>query len=167
MAEKGEIIYNNVTGEKITFIECAADTNGKSLLFELVLKPGSKVPMKHIHTEQNEIFEIISGKVEVVIGNRATSLNAGEKIVMPANIPHKWKNASIDEAKLLVSFNPAHNTEDFFVEMFALANAGRTKPDGAPRFLTAAVLCGKYNIYHPLIPIFLQKTVSRLIRVFI
>lgn len=167
MAHKGQIIYNNVTGETITFLECAADTAGKLLAFELVLKPGSTVPMKHTHTEQDEVFETVSGEVNVTIGGDDKIINEGEKVVMPKNIPHKWWNATGNESKLIVSFSPACNTEDFFVEMFALANAGKTKPNGAPTFLQAAVLCGKYNIYHPTIPVFLQKTVSHIVRIFI
>lgn len=167
MAYKGQTITNKVTGEVITFLECASDSNGKRLTFELILSPGSTVPMKHIHTKQDEIFETLEGTVNVRIGNEDKVIPAGEQALMPKNIAHKWWNNSANEAKLKVTFLPAHNVEDFFVEMFSLANACRTKPNGAPTFLQAAVLCGKYNIYHPRIPIFLQRAVSGLTRIFI
>jgi hypothetical protein len=47
LAYKGQTIYNSITGETLTFLETAADTNGEKLVFDLVLKPGSTVPMKH------------------------------------------------------------------------------------------------------------------------
>lgn len=166
MAFKDQVITNPVTGETICFTETADMTGGKLLKFHLTLAAGSAVPMKHIHTEQDEIFEVLTGCVNVETGSRKVILRPGEKAVMPKGIAHRWWNNSETESTLYVSFTPAANTEDFFVEMFALASAGKTKPNGAPKFLQAARLCGKYNIYHPLIPIFLQKTVSRFINIF-
>jgi quercetin dioxygenase-like cupin family protein len=165
LAYKGQTIHNNITGETLTFLETAADTNGEKLIFDLVLKPGSTVPMKHTHTKQDEIFELISGTVHIEVGAGHKLLKSGEKAIMPKKIPHRWWNDTNEEAKLTVTFIPAHNTEDFFVEMFALASGGKTKPNGSPTFRQAAVMCGKYDIYHPTIPVILQKTISALAKV--
>ncbi len=166
MAFKDQVITNPVTGEVICFTETAAMTGGKLLKFHLTLAAGSAVPMKHIHTEQDEIFEVLSGCVNVEYGRRKVVLRPGEKAIMPKGIAHRWWNNTDTESKLHVSFTPAANTEDFFVEMFALASAGRSRPNGSPTFLQALRLCRKYNIYHPRIPIFLQKTVSRFVNIF-
>lgn len=164
MADKGQTICNTVTGETLTFLHTAKDTNGERLVFDLLLNPGSTVPMKHTHTEQDEIFEIISGEVSIEVGIEQKLLKAGDKAVMPKNIPHRWWNQSSEKALLTVTFIPAHNTEDFFVEMFGLASGGRTKKNGAPTFMQAAVMCGKYDIYHPKIPVIIQKMVSKIAR---
>jgi hypothetical protein len=84
---------------------------------------------------------------------------------MPKKIPHRWWNDTTENARLTVTFIPANNTEDFFVEMFALASGGKTKSNGSPTFRQAAVMCGKYDIYHTKIPVILQKTVSALAKV--
>jgi quercetin dioxygenase-like cupin family protein len=164
LAYKGQTIYNSVTGETLTFLETATDTNGEKLVFDLVLKPGSTVPMKHTHTKQDEIFELVSGSVHIEVGAEHKLLMPGENAVMPKKIPHRWWNNHTENAKLTVTFIPAHNTEDFFVEMFALASGGKTKPNGSPTFRQAALMCGKYDIYHPKIPVILQKIVSALAR---
>lgn len=160
MAYNGQTITNEVTGEILTFTQTAADTNGEKLVFDLILKPGSCVPMKHIHTTQDEIFETLEGYVDVEVGKEHKKILAGDKVLMPKSVPHKWWNSSGSNVRLTVTFIPAHNTEDFFVEMFALANSGKSKPNGAPTFSQAAVMCGKYDIYHPVIPVFLQKVAS-------
>lgn len=157
---------NPVTGETLRFTETAAMTGGKLLRFHLTLAPGSAVPMKHIHTKQDEVFEVLTGCVNVEYGNRKASLSPGEKAIMPKGIAHRWWNNPETESTLQVSFTPAANTEDFFVEMFALASAGKTKSNGAPTFMQAARMCGKYNIYHPWIPVIVQKTVSNLFNFF-
>lgn len=166
MAHKGQTITNKITGEILTFTQTAADTNGEKLVFDLILSPGSTVPIKHVHTLQDEIFETIEGYVDVEVGNEHKIIYAGDKVFMPKSIPHKWWNSSGKDVRLTVTFVPAYNTEDFFIEMFALANAGKTKPNGAPLFRQAAIMCGKYHIYHPVAPLFLQKIVSFIWRKF-
>lgn len=167
MAQLGQTIINKVTGEILTFTKTSAMTAGKLLEFHLTLNPGSTVPMKHIHTEQDEIFEVITGIVYVETGNTGHVIKPGEKILMKKGIPHRWWNHEELSSTLMVRFEPAGNTEDFFVEMFSLAAAGKTKPNGAPTFLQAARMCGKYNIYHPWIPVFLQKVFSKMFNFFI
>ena len=166
MAIPGQTIVNTVTGEILTFTQTAAMTAGRLLEFHLTLKPGSTVPMKHVHTTQDEIFEVISGRVNVEIGKIRHVINPGEKILMNKGIPHRWWNNDELSSTLTVSFDPAGNTEDFFVEMFSLAAAGKTKPNGAPTFRQALRMCGRYDIYHPWIPVFLQKAVSMIYNLF-
>lgn len=166
MAKQGETIINTVTGETLTFQKTAAMTGGELLEFTLELEPGSTVPMKHVHTVQDEIFEVITGLVNVEIGKTRYVIKPGEKVLMNKGVPHRWWNDEGVTSVLTVSFIPAGNTEDFFVEMFGLASSGRTKPNGAPTFLQAARMCGRYNIYHPVIPVFLQKAVSLMFNLF-
>ncbi len=167
MAKAGDIIHNSATGETITFTKTAAMTNGRLLEFGLLLEPGSKVPMRHIHTEQDEVFAVTKGRVNVEVGTKHIVINPGEKVTMPKGIAHRWWNDAELTSELTVSFMPACNTEDFFIEVFRLATADKTKPNGSPTFLQAAQMCGKYNIYHPVIPIVLQKVVSKFIRIFV
>ena len=166
MAVKDQVIINTVTGETLRFTETAAMTGGKLLKFHLTLAPGSAVPMKHIHTEQDEGFEVLTGCVNVEVGKQTIVIMPGQKAVMQKGIAHRWWNNSETTSALYVSFTPAANTEDFFVEMFALATAGKTKSNGAPTFLQAARLCGKYIIYHPGVPVFVQKMVSMIFNLF-
>ena len=161
MAQPNQTIINTITGETLIFTETAEMTRGKLLKFYLELSPGSTVPMKHIHTTQDEIFEVLKGRVNVEIGKTKHTINPGEKLVMPKNIPHRWWNDADMTSTLNVSFIPANNVEDFFVEVFSLASAGKTKPNGAPTLLQAIRMCGKYDIYHPSIPVFMQKAVSK------
>jgi hypothetical protein len=51
MVRKGQVIKNKVTGEKVTFIENAADTTGKRLRFILHIEPPGFVIVNHIYTQ--------------------------------------------------------------------------------------------------------------------
>jgi len=52
MAFSGQTIDNPVSGERITFIQTAADTAGELLEFELELSADGRVPGAHIHPQQ-------------------------------------------------------------------------------------------------------------------
>ena len=50
MAYTGQTISNPVSGEQITFLQTAADTDGKRLEFELALSPDGYVPGGHVRS---------------------------------------------------------------------------------------------------------------------
>src|SRR5213595_53451 len=54
----GDTLANEITGETITFLETAADTNGEYTLIEVTVAPGGGVPMAHVHPLQSETFEV-------------------------------------------------------------------------------------------------------------
>lgn len=55
--KKGKTITNKITGEKITWVETSADTNGKYILFEFDVAPKGYVPVRHIHPSQMSILK--------------------------------------------------------------------------------------------------------------
>ncbi|MEK5276651.1 MULTISPECIES: hypothetical protein [Paenibacillus] len=63
-----QTVKNKVTGEQITFLETAKDTNGEYLLIEVALPPFGKGPPLHIHDQFEEQFEVITGKLTVTLG---------------------------------------------------------------------------------------------------
>ncbi len=59
----GQTLENPVTGERFTFRETAATTNGELLAFDFALRPGGMVPFPHVHPVQEERFEVVAGRV--------------------------------------------------------------------------------------------------------
>jgi len=70
MISPGQTLENPVTGERFTFTDTAASTNGKLLAFELALRPGGAVPIPHVHPIQTERFEIVDGYMRFRVGRR-------------------------------------------------------------------------------------------------
>jgi hypothetical protein len=58
MAYTGQVIENPVIGERISFRQTAADTNGELLEFDVALTPDGHVPGMHVHPAQEERFEV-------------------------------------------------------------------------------------------------------------
>ncbi|MEK7264288.1 MAG: cupin domain-containing protein [Bacteroidota bacterium] len=161
MAKKGKTLTNKITGEKITWMETSADTNGSHILFNFEVAPKGYVPVRHIHTSQNEHFEILSGSLRIELNGETKNLKAGDKIIVPQGQPHQWWNDSADAAvKAKIRFEPALKTEIFFEQFFGLANDGKTKIDGSPKFMQIMAMSNEYDIYISGPPVLLQKIMS-------
>ena len=92
MAFSGQTIDNPVSGERIAFIQTAADTDGALLEFELELSADGHVPGAHVHPEQEERFHVLEGTMTFRLGMRKIVATAGETVVVPAGRVHKFTN---------------------------------------------------------------------------
>lgn len=161
MAIKGKSISNKRTGEKITWIETAADTNGERLVLIFEVAPKGELPVTHFHPNQTETFEILEGSIAFKIGEDEKTFSVGEKFTLPESVPHRWWNPSeTDNFKAIVTFQPALNTETFLEQFYGLSNDGKTKPDGTPNFLQLMAMVRKYQLYIAGPPVFVQKLMS-------
>jgi len=95
MTKAGDIIENPVTGERIVFLETAADTAGERLKIDLYLAPTAFNAGTHRHAKQRERIVITEGELRIVVGDaEAQTLKAGEEVTLPAGVPHVWWNES-------------------------------------------------------------------------
>lgn len=158
MATKGQTITNSKTGEKITWLETAKDTEGKRLVFNFSVAPNGKLPVTHFHPRQKETFEVTHGELTILANNKTVVLKGGDTLTIERGIPHRWWNSSQTEvAKMKVTFEPALNTEIFLEQFFGLGNSNKTKADGTPSFLQIMAMANEYEIYIAGPPLPIQK----------
>lgn len=157
MARRGEVIENQVLGERIVFRQTAGDTGGALLQLEVYQRHHNPGPVEHIHPRQEERFEVISGTIVVRIDGRERRLGRGERITIPPGTPHTWSNGGEGELQIVTEFRPALKTEHFFETMAGLARDGKLDPTGAPRFLQIVSISRAYDIWLPKPPIPLQR----------
>lgn len=161
MAKSGQTLINKITGEKIIWIETSEETNGQYILFEFEIPPKGFVPVRHIHPSQDEHFEILSGSLRLELNGETKEIIAGDKIIIPSGKPHQWWNdSSHTTVKAKIKFEPALKTEIFFEQFFGLANEGKTKNDGSPKFMQIMAMSNTYDIYISGPPVPLQKIMS-------
>ena len=82
------------------------DTGGSYSLFELSLGPGKGVA-RHTHTREDESYYVLSGELEVVVGDRKFVLKPGDALVAPRDIPHELRNPGSVDNHYLNLFSPA------------------------------------------------------------
>jgi quercetin dioxygenase-like cupin family protein len=159
VAGEAKTIENPVSGERVLWLKTAADTNGELLEWEHTLRPGAHVPRDHIHAQQEERFEVISGTARVRLGKELRDLKAGESVVIPRGTAHGLYNTTDAEARVHCELLPAKNTKAFFEITYGLARDGKVDKMGVPTLLRLAVILrdlGEEH-YQPGIPIVVQK----------
>ena len=83
-----------------------ADTGGKYCLLEVSLAPGIGVP-RHTHTREDEGYFVLSGELEVIVGEEIFILKAGDTLMAPRDIPHQLRNSGNTENQYLLIFSPS------------------------------------------------------------
>ena len=83
-----------------------ADTGGAYCLLEVSLAPGISVP-RHTHMREDEAYYVLSGGLEVVVGDEIFVLKAGDTLMAPRDIPHQLRNPGNVENHYLLIFSPS------------------------------------------------------------
>lgn len=125
----------NVLGIDHIILLTGADSDGAWALIEVVIPPGAGIP-PHVHTREDEVFSVLSGTLEMSIGERRHVVPAGTTIVAPRNVPHAFR-AAAEETRVHVAIYPA-GIEAMFAELAALP----TPPDMS----RVAAIVARYGI---------------------
>jgi quercetin dioxygenase-like cupin family protein len=145
MAHVGQIIHNPVSGERITFLQTAADTDGELLEFELEVAADGHVPGAHVHPEQEERFHVLEGTMRFRLGLRTIIASAGESVIVPAGRVHKFANDGDQPARARVEVVPALNMEELLYTTTELAHEGKVTRSGMPRPLHLALFVQRFR----------------------
>ena len=103
-----------------TFLATTAETGGDYFVTEALVPPDGGPP-PHIHHTQVETFYIVEGQVEVLLGDQVYEAKAGDFVHVSKSTPHGFINRSQTPAKIIVTFVPAGDIEQFFRESFEQA----------------------------------------------
>ena len=145
MVSAGDVMENPVSGQRLIFRKTARDTAGDLLEVESVYtKPTPHRPPAHFHPLQDERFEVISGRLGVLLNGEERTLGEGKVLIVPSGTPHEmWA----DEAGTRVHWqtSPALNTEAFFETLWGLAKDGKTNEKGVPDLLRVALIALEYE----------------------
>jgi len=145
MAHAGQVIENPLSGERIRFHKTAADTGGELLEIDLELSPDGHVPGMHVHPIQEERFEVTKGALRFKMGRRKVTARAGDVVVVPPGVRHRFANAGDGPAGARVQVRPALRMEELFETTVALAKDGRTTRKGLPKPLDLALFVREFD----------------------
>ena len=113
MIRAGDTLANEITGETITFLETAADTNGEYTLIECTVAPGGGVPMAHVHPNQTETFAVVAGELSMKAGRDKLVAQPGDVVTVAPGQVHKFWNASDEPVTFRCTVAPALEFERF------------------------------------------------------
>jgi len=105
------LLPNNVT----TLFAEGGDTGGAFSAIRAKLSAAADGARPHHHAKASELFFVISGAVDILVGEEIVTARAGDLAVVRAGGMHAFANASTaDEADLLIVFGPAIERFDYF-----------------------------------------------------
>ena len=104
-------------GDVYTLLATTAETEGDYVALEALVPPDGGPP-PHIHHNQVETFYILEGEMEITVGGETHKAKAGDFVHISKGTPHNFKNQSRTTTKMLFTFVPAGDIEEFFRESF-------------------------------------------------
>src|SRR4028119_2447891 len=107
--------------------------------------PGGAVAGKHVHPAIEETFTVVSGRVGFRIDGRKSIAEPGQRLHVPAGTAHDWWNAGDEEARVSVEIRPGERFEEMALNLFGLAQDGKTNPKGMPNPLQAAIFAREFG----------------------
>lgn len=134
-------VKNRVTGEQITFLETAEETDGRYLYIEVSLPPQGDGPPLHIHDEFEEEFEGISGKLTVTLGKKQSILTPGDRRIAPLKTPHTFTNNHDEPVVFRVRLTPPSQFEQSVRIHYGLIDDGLVDKKGRPKHTQHSVGC--------------------------
>lgn len=132
----------NGEGEVITFLGVVRGRDGNRLEIEVFAPPNVGAPM-HLHHLQDESITVVAGKIGLQFdGEPPRYAEAGETILLPRGVGHRWWNAGTTELRCTGWATPSNNLEYFLAALFASMKRSGGK---RPGFFDAAFLLTRYR----------------------
>jgi quercetin dioxygenase-like cupin family protein len=66
------------------------------------LAPEGESPPLHVHTNEDEIFHVLEGKLRVRAGDTEVRIGTGETLLAPRGVPHTYRVESSEGARWLL-----------------------------------------------------------------
>jgi quercetin dioxygenase-like cupin family protein len=145
MLRQGEVYENPITTVRATIQVGTQETNGRRLVAGLDVRKCGAGPSLHTHPTIYERLTVVHGRVAVAVNGKNSIAEVGSTIDIPPGVPHRWWNAGIYEAHLILEIEPAARFEEYLRNLFGLAQDGKTDATGMPHFLQLAALLKEFS----------------------
>ena len=123
-------LHNRHTGEDLRVTRRVE--NGRDVLYlEGSLPPHSEGPPMHVHLDQDESGEVVSGQLSAMMDGKLLTRGAGERVVIPRGVRHRWWNSGDEVLVFHGKAEPAGDFDQYLADIFAILNAsasGRPSP---------------------------------------
>ena len=137
MAEK--IVEDPALGCRYGFDRVPGPGGDEILQVRCWVQPGAGVP-PHVHPELTETFEVLEGEVTFLKGSDEVRLKAGESVVVPPGVRHRFRNATSTPVSFKTAVDPPHpDLQNFLEDSAAVGRAGGYTSKAIPKSVGAAL----------------------------
>ncbi len=103
-----------VDGSSMRLLADSAATNGALSIHHTILRAGANGASPHRHTSASEVFYVLGGSVQILVGDRLIVADEGDLAVVPPGVAHAFAAAPGCDAELLVAVTPGIERFDMF-----------------------------------------------------
>lgn len=145
MTTTGDVIENPITGERGVVRVGTVESGGALGVIDLYIRPRGAVVGEHWHPAMDERFTVVRGRVGFRLNGQEQAAALGSEIHVPAGVRHDWWNAGDEEALVRVEVRPGARFEAMILNLFGLAQDGKTNARGLPNPLQLALLVSEFR----------------------
>ena len=137
MAEK--IVEDPALGCRYGFDRVPGPNGNDVLQVRCWVQPGAGVP-PHVHPGLTETFEVLDGEVTFLKGKEEVTLKAGESVVIPPGVRHRFRNATTATVSFKTAVEPPHpDLQNFLEDSAAVGRAAGYTSRAVPKSVGAAL----------------------------
>ena len=100
----------NVTG----LVMYSDATGGAVSVLNIYLPKGADGAAPHFHTRSTELFYLVSGRLEILAGDRIEVLEQGDTLLVPQLMPHAFGATADSDASIFTVLSPGVQRFDYF-----------------------------------------------------
>ncbi len=83
------------------------DTEGEAVVVEVRLGGHAHGLPLHVHPVQEERLQVLAGSLLMRVGGSAVTVGPGERVTVPAGVPHAYSNPAAQVAHFVIETMPA------------------------------------------------------------
>jgi mannose-6-phosphate isomerase-like protein (cupin superfamily) len=105
--------------------------HGELLRMEIWTGPNGGVLAEHVHPGLQERYEVLEGEVTFRVDRKLRRAGPGERLVVPAGVPHSFENTGRGIAHLIVEADPALELRESIEDGVRLARTESSPATGS------------------------------------
>lgn len=129
MSADTEVTFENFAGDlcipafglKIRFEETSLAAEAG----RVCLEPSVAGPPVHVHRTQEELFMVVAGTLEVLVGRDWRVLTPGDAVRVPPNTPHTYRNGAAEACLFTYRLTPGGGFTAMMHDFARLSAAGK------------------------------------------
>lgn len=112
-------IVSTATGNRTGLVLDSDATGGAVSVLSVYLPQGANGAAPHLHTRSTELFYVVSGRLEILAGDRIEILEQGDTLLIPRLMPHAFGATGNSDVNVLTVLSPvcsASTTSGYWTE---------------------------------------------------
>jgi mannose-6-phosphate isomerase-like protein (cupin superfamily) len=112
-AADAELLDNDPTGS-ILLLADSDVAGGRLTCHRSTFLAGSDGAPPHLHKRSAELFFVLSGTLDVLLGDEIVTLDEGDFLLVPPDTPHAFAPPAGKQAEVLFAFVPGVPRDDYY-----------------------------------------------------